>query len=79
MVFLKNNGVLKNLAKFTGKHLTFFNKVSGLRHSCFPVNFAKFLRTPFLWNTLMAASAHTVLVEQKHITPHPSNITLRKV
>ena len=39
---------------FTGKHLCqslFFNKVAGLRlrlwHRCFPVNFAKFLRTPF--------------------------------
>ena len=38
-----------------------FNKVAGLRlltllknrprHGYFPVNFAKFLRTPFLWNT----------------------------
>ena len=50
--------------KFTGKHLCqslFFNKVAGLRpatllkerncHRCFPVNFAKFLRTPFLQNT----------------------------
>ena len=79
-------GVLRNLAKFTGKHLCqslFFNKVSGLKvwnmfkvnnkdtmfllltlnifhtlrpatlwkkrlwHRCFPVNFAKYLRTPF--------------------------------
>ena len=53
--------VLKNFAKFTGKHLCqslLFNKVAGLRpanllikrlwHRCFPVNFAKFLRTPFL-------------------------------
>ena len=57
-------GVLKNFAKFTGKHLCqslFFNKVAGLRpvtllkrrpwHRCFPVNFAKFLRIPFLQNT----------------------------
>ena len=57
-------GILKNFAKFTGKHLCqslFFNKVTGLRpatllkkrlwHRCFPVNFAKFLRTPFLQNT----------------------------
>ena len=54
-------GVLTNFAKFTGKHLCqslFFNKVAALRpatllkkrlwHRCFPVNFAKFLRTPFL-------------------------------
>ena len=43
-------GVLKNFSKFTGKHLCqsfFFNKVPGGRHRCFPVNFAKFLRTPF--------------------------------
>ena len=50
---------LKIFAKLTGKHLCqslFFNKVAGLRpatllkkrlwHRCFPVNFAKFLRTP---------------------------------
>ena len=56
-------GVLRNFAKFTGKHLCqslYFNKVAGLRpatllkkklwHRCFPVNFAK-LRTPFLQNT----------------------------
>ena len=49
---------------FTGKHLCeslFFNKVAGLGpstlfkkslwHRCFPVNFEKFLKTPFLQNT----------------------------
>ena len=53
-----SKGVLRNFAKFTGKHLCqslCFNKVAGLRHRCFPVNFAKFLRTPFftvhLWLT----------------------------
>ena len=55
-------GVLRNFAKFMGKHLCqnlFFNKVAGLRlwHRCFPVNFAKFLRTPFfiehLWWLLL--------------------------
>ena len=59
-------GVLRNFTKFTGKHLCqslFFNKVADLRprpstllnkrlwHRCFPVNFVKFLRTPFLQNT----------------------------
>ena len=52
--------VVRNFAKFTGKKLCqilFFNKVTGLRpatlfkkilwHRYFPVNFAKFLRTPF--------------------------------
>ena len=51
--------VLKNFAKFTGKHLCqslLFNKVAGLRpatllnkrlcHRSFPVNFAKLLQTP---------------------------------
>ena len=53
-------GVLRNFSKLTGKHLfqsLFFNKVAGVRpetllkkrlwHRCFPVNLAKFLRTPF--------------------------------
>ena len=57
-------GVLRNFAKFTGKHLyrrLFFNKVAGLRaasllkkrlwHRCFSVSFAKFLRAPFTINT----------------------------
>ena len=42
-------GVLRNFTKFTGKHLCqilYFNKVAGLRR--IPVNFAKFLKTPFL-------------------------------
>ena len=56
--------VPRNFTKFTGKHLCqslFFNKVAGLSpatllekrlwHRCFPVNFAKSLRTPFLQNT----------------------------
>ena len=63
VVFYKNSA-LKNLAQFTGKHLCqslFFNKIAGLSpatllkknlcHKCFPVNFAKILRTPFLYNT----------------------------
>ena len=54
-------GVLRNFAKFTGKHLClslFLNEVEGLRpaalfrkrlgHSCFPANFVEFLKTPFL-------------------------------
>ena len=54
-------GVLRNFAKFTGKHLCqslYFNKITGLRsaallkkrlwHMCFSVKFTKFLRTLFL-------------------------------
>ena len=57
-------GVLRNFSKFTGKQLRhglFLNKLAGLRlatllkkslwYKCFPVNFAKFLRKPFLQNT----------------------------
>ena len=57
-VFCKK-GVLTNFTKLTGKQLCqslFFHEVEGLRsatllkkrlwHSCFPVNFVKFLRTP---------------------------------
>ena len=50
-VFYKK-GVLRNFTKFAGKHQCqslFFNKVAGVR--CFPVNFAKFLRTAFLQNS----------------------------
>ena len=62
-VFYKK-GVLRNFTKLTGKHLRhslFFNKVAALSpatllkkrlwHKCFPVNFVKFQRTPFLHNT----------------------------
>ena len=59
-VFCKK-GVLRNFAKFTGKHLCqslFFIKVAGLHFvkketlsQVFPVNFVKFLRAPFLLNT----------------------------
>ena len=55
-------GVLRNFPKFKGKELCqslFFIKScrpitllkKRLRHRCFPVYFAKFLRTPFLQNT----------------------------
>ena len=62
-VFCKK-GVPINFAKITGKHLCqslFFNEVGGvwpaalfkkrLWHRCFPVDFEKFLRTPFLKST----------------------------
>ena len=50
------NGVLKNFVKFTWKHLCRSLKPATLlkkrlRLSYFPVNFTKFLRTPFLQNT----------------------------
>ena len=61
---------LKILQKFTGKHLCrrlFFNKTAWLRpttllkkrlrHMCFPVNFAKCLRTPFFTEHLPATAS----------------------
>ena len=85
------NGILRNCAKFTGKHLCqslFFNKVAGLRplfkkrlwHRCFPVNFTKFLRAPFLQNTSgrLLLTVTTVLqllltyLFIKHITACPN-------
>ena len=40
-------GILRNFAKFTGKHLH-----HSLWHMCFPVNFAKFLGTIFFTDNL---------------------------
>ena len=86
-VFCKK-GVLRNFTKFTGKHLCqslLFNKVAGPRpatllkkrlwHRCFPVNFAKFLRTPFLtehlrWLLLNFEGWHLILVAYKKISVH---------
>ena len=57
-------GVVRNFAKFAGKHLCqslFFNKVFLLKktlwHRCFPVNFTKFLRTPFFTERLWATAS----------------------
>ena len=73
-VFCKK-GVLRNFAKFTGKHLCqsiFFNKVADrsatllkkrLWHRCFPVNFAKFLRTPFFHRTPLVAASIIIRFE----------------
>ena len=71
---------LRSFAKFTEKHLCqslFFNKVAGLRpaillkkslwHGCFPVNFAKFLRTLFFYRTppVAASKAYFDLSEKR--------------
>ena len=57
MFYIKRT-VLKNFATFTGKHLCWNLKAlrpatllkKRLQHRCFPVNIAKFLRTPTLKN-----------------------------
>ena len=67
-------GVLRNLTKFTGKHLhqsLFFNKVAGLRpptwlknrlwRRCFPVNFTNFVRTPFLTEHLWTTASEDLV------------------
>ena len=61
---MKKKVISRNFIKFTEKHLCqslFINKVADLSpgillkkrlwNRCFPMNFAKFLRTLFLWNT----------------------------
>ena len=62
-VFCKK-GVLRNFAKFTGKHLCqslFFNKNTLLKkrlwHGCFPVNFCEIYKNTFFHRTHVAASA----------------------
>ena len=92
-VFYKK-GVLRKLSKFTGKHLCqslFFNKAAGLRpatllkkrlwHRCFPVNFEKFLRTPFLQNTsgrllLSVAFLYYCFVNKYQKSPRRISITI---
>ena len=77
MFFVKKS-VFTNFTKLTRKHLCqnlFFNKVESLRpatflkkkpwYRCFPVNFVKFLRTPFFtehlwWLLLEIANADTI-------------------
>ena len=49
-------GVLRNFPKFTGKHLNTCARVSifiklQAWYRCFPVNFSKLVRSPFLQNT----------------------------
>ena len=76
---LCKKGVPRNFAKFTGKHLCqtlFFDKVAGLRsatllkmrlwHRCFPVNFAKFPRTPFLTEHLRWLLLNINLINEDH-------------
>ena len=48
-------GVLRNFAKFTGKHLC--QRLRFLWHRYFPMNFVKFLRIPFLQSSSVAAFA----------------------
>ena len=68
-VFYKK-AVLRNFAKFTGKHLcqALFNRLliklpkKRLWHRVFPENFAKFLRTPFVTEHLWWLLLTTVYI-----------------
>ena len=84
-------GALRNFPKFTEKHLCqrlFFNKAESLRsatlskkrlwYRCFPVNFAKFLRTPLLrtpfwatasvcWDAVMNINTHIQWCEKNEV------------
>ena len=81
--------VLRNFAKFIGKHLCqslLFSKVAGLRpatlfkkglwHRCFPVNFKKFLRTPFLKEHFSQSASRLLL--PKSLWKSASTISFRK-
>ena len=51
---LRKKGVLKMFTKFIGKYLCcylFYDKMERLQHSCFHVNFAKYLGASFVRNT----------------------------
>ena len=72
-------GVLRNFTKFTRKHLcqsTFFYRPAillkkRLWHKYFPVNFAKFLRTPFLTEHVWAIILFVVYLGYKmNIVPY---------
>ena len=82
-------GVLRNFTNFTGKSLCqslLFNKVTGLNpatvlkkrlwHGCFPVNFAKFLRTPFF--TELGRLEEKGAVHEKNIIFKPEQIRMLK-
>ena len=80
---------LRNLAKFTGKHLCqslFFDKVvlrpvislkRRIWHSCFSVNFAKFFRTLFFIEHLQSLLLKSVNKKQKMSSQFPYRLKMR--
>ena len=52
-------GVPRNFTKFTGKHQACNFIKKRLWHSCFPVNFAKFLRTAYLTKHLRTNTSNS--------------------
>ena len=63
----RKTGVLRNFTKFTKKYLCqgrFFNEVAVIKkrlwHRCFPVNFMRFLTTPFFAEHLRWLFLYTI-------------------
>ena len=59
-------------------YATSFRIIRNLKHSdtgCFPVNFEKFLRTPFLQNT----SGRLLLAHKQYGKPTKVNLCLNKI
>ena len=81
-------GVLRNFAKFTGKHLyqSIFSPATLIKkrlwYRCFLVNFAKFLSTPFLQNTsggcFCFSSVFIFEFEQVNDSQEPDLLSLKK-
>ena len=66
----------KNAGQFTWKHMCqslFFNNAAGLGHRGFPLNFAKFLRTPFFTEHLQGTFSQYSMGETVFYSFHDSN------
>ena len=80
-VFFKKS-VFKNIANFIGKDMCrslFSNQTvtlwkMRLQHSCFPMNFAKFLRTAFLQNIFEWLPLSITIICQEHL-----NLNVRRM
>ena len=63
-VFLE---ISQNSLENTSARVSFLIKLKKrLWHRCFPVNFVKFLRTPFLQNTFVGCFCHIYFKEMRH-------------
>ena len=72
-----NKGILRNFAKFTGKHMCLLRPATllkkRLRHRCFPVNFPRFLRRSLYRippNDLFYLNETSPLISCKGLSPN---------
>ena len=72
-----NKGILRNFAKFTGKHMCLLRPATllkkRLRHWCFPVNFPRFLRRSLYRipaNDLFYLNETSPLISCKGLSPN---------